>query len=50
MEALKETYKTVDGKNPAPAEVGSLSHDLQGFFTSKWYFSSPTEGAGFLST
>ena len=26
---------TVDGKNPAPVESGSLSHDLQGFFTSQ---------------
>ena len=25
------TYNTVDGWNPAPAEVGSLSHYLQGF-------------------
>ena len=26
---------TVDGRNPAPFEVGSLSHYLQGFFTSQ---------------
>ena len=26
---------TVDGKNPAPVEVGSLSHYLQGFYTSQ---------------
>ena len=26
---------TVDGRNPVPVEVGSLSHDLQGFFTSQ---------------
>ena len=25
----------VDGRNPAPVEVGSLSHYLQGFFTSQ---------------
>ena len=24
---------TVDGRNPAPVEVGSLSHSLQGFYT-----------------
>ena len=24
---------TVDGQNPAPVEVGSLSHDFQGFST-----------------
>ena len=24
---------TVDGRNPAPVELGSLSHDLQGFST-----------------
>ena len=30
---------TVDGRNPAPVEVGSLSHYLQGFYTSKlWLF------------
>ena len=26
---------TVDGRNPAPVEVGSSSHYLQGFFTSQ---------------
>ena len=33
---------TVDGRNPAPVEVGSLSHDLQGFIL---YIPG---GAGFL--
>ena len=27
---------TVDGKNPAPVEVGSLSHYLQGFMHFRW--------------
>ena len=26
------TFCTVDGRNPAPVEVGSLSHYLQGFY------------------
>ena len=30
-----------DGRNPAPVEVGSLSHDLQGFISPWWL-------AGFL--
>ena len=29
---------TVDGKNPAPVEVGSLSHYLQGFIHPRWLF------------
>ena len=28
----------VDGKNPAPVEVGSLSHHLQGFIHPRWLF------------
>ena len=27
---------TVDGRNPAPVEVGGLSHDLQGFLHTSW--------------
>ena len=27
---------TVDGRNPAAVEVGSLSHDLQGFIHPRW--------------
>ena len=27
---------TVDGRNPAPVEVGSLSHSLQGFIHPRW--------------
>ena len=30
-----KTKHTVDGRNPAPVEVGSLSHYLPGFFTSQ---------------
>ena len=26
------SQKTVDGRTPAPVEVGSLSHYLQGFY------------------
>ena len=29
---------TVDGRNPWPVEVGSLSHDLQGFIHPSWLF------------
>ena len=29
---------TVDGRNPAPVEVGSLSHYLQGFIHPRWLF------------
>ena len=29
---------TVDGKNPAPAEVGSLNHYLQGLIHPRWLF------------
>ena len=38
----KNTHKTknenytVDGRNPAPVEVGSLSHYLQGFIHPRW--------------
>ena len=32
------TFRTVDGRNPAPVEVGSLSHDLQGFIHPRWLF------------
>ena len=32
------TYDTVDGQNPAPVEVGSLSHYLQGFIHTRWLF------------
>ena len=28
---------TVDGRNPAPVEVGSLSHYLQGVIHPRWY-------------
>ena len=33
---------TVDGKNPAPVEVGTVSHYLQGFVHPRWL-------AGFLN-
>ena len=36
------TYHTVDGRNLAPVEVGSLSHDLPGFIHPRWL------GMGFL--
>jgi len=29
---------TVDGRNPATVEVGSLSHYLQGFINPRWLF------------
>ena len=29
---------TVDGRNPAPVEVGSLSYYLQGFIHARWLF------------
>ena len=29
---------TVDGRNPAPVEVGSLSHYLQVFLHPRWLF------------
>jgi len=31
-----KTHPTVDGRNPAPVEVGSLSHYLQGSFHPRW--------------
>ena len=31
-------FPTVDGWNPAPVEVGSLSHHLQGFIYPRWLF------------
>ena len=39
--ALKTIYiysDTVDGRNPAPVEVGSLSHYLQVFIHPRWLF------------
>ena len=30
------TSTTVDGRNPAPVEVGSFSHYLQGFIHTRW--------------
>ena len=33
---LSET-PTVDGRNPAPVEVGSLSHDFQCFIHPRWH-------------
>ena len=47
MEALKETCKTVDGKNPAPAEVGSLSHYLQGYVHPNGIFLRQQKEQGF---
>ena len=38
---LSIPYHTPDGRNPAPSapfEVGSLSHDLQGFIHLRWLF------------
>ena len=34
--AKKKWYTTVDGKNPAPVEVGSFFHYLHGFIHPKW--------------
>ena len=34
----KYTSPTVDGRNPAPVEVGSFSHYLQGFIHPRWLF------------
>ena len=34
--SLKMTGPTVDGRNPAPVEVGSLSTYLQGFIHPRW--------------
>ena len=31
-------FCTVDGRNPAPVEVGSLSHYLHGFIHPRWLF------------
>ena len=36
-------FGTVDGRNPAPVEVGSVSHYLQGFINPRWL------GMGFLN-
>ena len=38
---------TVDGRNPAPVEVGSLSHHLQGFIHPKWCRISSINSMGF---
>ena len=35
LESQKIIHHTVDGRKPAPVEVGSYSHDLQGFSTSQ---------------
>ncbi len=32
----KKYENTVDGRNPAPVEVSSLSHDLKGFIHPRW--------------
>ena len=34
--SLKSKFNTVDERHPAPVEVGSLSHDLQGFVHPWW--------------
>ena len=36
LEVNKKEGGTVDGWNPAPVEVGSLSHYLQGFIHPRW--------------
>ena len=33
-------FHTADGRNPAPIEVGSLSHYLQGFLHPSWWVTS----------
>ena len=33
---LTQMSNTVDGNNPAPVEVGSLTHYLQGFIYARW--------------
>ena len=36
MQSLSLPQGTVDGRNPAPVEVGSFSHYLQGFIPLRW--------------
>ena len=40
--ATKKRPGTVDGRNPAPVEVGSLSHYLQVFLHPRWLFGIPS--------
>ena len=35
---INEYDDTVDERNPAPVEVGSLSHYLQAFMHPRWLF------------
>ena len=35
---LDDSGHTVDGTNPAPVQVGSLSHYSQGFLHPRWLF------------
>ena len=35
-QVLRVHQRTVDGRNPAPVEVGSLPYDLQGFIHPRW--------------
>ena len=41
---------TVDGRNPAPVEVGSLSHYLQGFIHLRWCRISCINSTNYLLT
>jgi len=43
---VEKAIYTVDGRNPAPVLVGSLSHYLQGFYTFQVLYIPG--GAGFL--
>ena len=36
VNVFQEFVGTVGGRNPAPVEVGSLSHFLQGFTNPRW--------------
>ncbi len=36
LKRYQRIFDTVDGRNPAPVEVGSLSHYLQGFIDPRW--------------
>ena len=38
VNVVKYSSPTVDGRNPAPVEVGNLSHYLQGFIDPRWLF------------
>ena len=43
--SLRAKIPTVDGRNPAPVEVGSLSHSLQGLIHPRWRRISSMNGS-----